>query len=671
MAKSGNSLLNSLRGIIWISTTVLAFFITTFGLISYLVVTLLTSEVFYAIFIPFLFLSCSVIVFGWWLSNELLNPIEKVTLLAKSLERNSSTSLPKTSGSSETDQLLLVLHRNSQQMQNVVTLMDKVANGNVDVTLTPLKGSDRLSSSFQRLLSKVSESINAKEELTKLEQEIEKVKTEIVGIRNGNLNVEITTDYGQTKEISETIKYLVENLTLMISLVKVDSHQANDSADEVEKTIRNLIKQDESNIQEINQASIILKQIPNLIDKISKEIISSAKSAEQTIEKTKQGTEISHTNSESVAHLRSKLREAVNRIQSLNERSQEIGKVAKSVEDLSNRTNMIALNASIQATELGEEGRGFVLISEELERLATRADGTNKQLSVLNKSILTEIGKVENSLKTTMGEVAELSKFAIENKNILGELERYIIQFLNLQESLIAISKDQSEETDEAYEKIVAFISNTENNVENLKESATQIKTISLLMKNLQTHTSDFRVISENNLPANLSSAVSESPQITEEDSEIEDFNSQQFSTEDFNAAKLSTEEYKLMTSNSAEFDSEETDFEENLEDNESSFKDFFADADDLNLSQEDSKNFDYQDFISKEFTSEELNFMAESTKDIPMDEFNSKEFESEKLSDDEDISEESFPMNVDSLNEEKDLLNLHNEKILQNSLPE
>jgi methyl-accepting chemotaxis protein len=629
--KSGNSLLNSLRGIIWISTTVLAFFICTFGLISYLIVTLLTNDVFYSIFIPFLFLAFSVIVFGWWLSNELVGPIEKVTLLAKSLERNSSTSLPKTSGSSETDQLLQILHRNSQQMQTVVTLMDKVANGNVDVTLTPLKGSDRLSASFQRLLSKVSESIHAREELTKLENEIEQIKTEIAPVRGGNLDAEIRSDYFKTKEITETIKYLLENLGLMISLVKVDSVDVADSAADVEKTLRQMVKSSEQNIQEISQASVVLKQVPGLVEKISDELFSSARSAEQTIEKTRYGTQISQKNSEAVGQLRSKLREAVNRIQSLNERSQEIAKVAKLVDDLANRTNMTALNASIQATELGEDGRGFVLVSEELERLAARANGTNKQLALLNNSILTEIGKVESSLKLTMTEVADLSKYAIETNNVLGELERYVSHFLNLQENLIALSRDQSEETDEAFETFALSVSETEETVRNMKESADRTQTISRLMKNLQMHTADFRVATNPHPDAGSRTPPDETAASPTAPVDAEEAASEEFSTADFNAVKLTTEEFRDMTDAGHDSESEaDEEIRETAEPEDPASAEFASenfDAKEFDLSESDAKEFDYNEFISNEFTSEELKFMAQASQETFSEELDADDF--------------------------------------------
>jgi twitching motility protein PilJ len=636
---SSNSLLYSLRGIIWISTSVLAFFICTFGLISYLLITLLTNNALYGVFIPFLFLAFIVIIFGWWLSNELVNPIEKVTLLSKSLERNSLTSLPKTSGSRETDQLLQTLQKNSQQMQNIATLFDKVANGNLDVTLTPLKGSDRLTSSFQKLLKKVSESIHAKDQLTALENSIGQLKEEISGITSGNLVVDIRTDNNQTKELAETYQYLLDKLTLLISITKVDAHQAQHSARDVKQILENIVQQDELSIQEMNQASIALKQVPNLIERISKELTNSSQSAQQTIDKTQQGTLISQDNSESVSQLRIKLRNAVNQIQNLNERSHEIAKVAKAVEDLANRTNMIALNASIQATEFGEEGRSFVLVSEELERLATRANGTNKQISQLNNSILSEIAKVEESLDTTMGEVAELSKFAIETGNILSELERNVGTFLNLQDNLIALSRDQSEDTNEAFETFISSISNSENTIKNLKNSSEQIQKIQLMMSNLQMHTSEFKVISHQTHPAN--SAIQkpfETKESTKEDELYEEFASQEFGTNEFQAARLNTEEFEEMTAESENFDSESLNADElNIKDMES---DKF-DSDELNLAE----------FTSDKFDKEELrNMKIDPNSPVPV--FDSTEL----FHDDLEIEEQKPELELSLESESEDL---------------
>ena len=251
----------------------------------------------------------------------------------------------------------------------------------------------------------------------------------------------------------------------------------------------------------MTQASIVLKQVPGLVQKISADLNNSARSARQSIEKVQKGAQIGSQNSEAVSKLRKQLREAVTRVQGLNERSQDIAKLAATVEDLANRTSMVALNASIQATELGEKGQGFALVAEEVERLAERAHGTNKQIATLNKSITTEIKKVENVLEIASGGASEFSRYSIENGNLLAELERLVGQFLNLQESLLTVTGDRSEETDRAFLTFLNSISDIEATVDELKHSSSEIANLSDLMKNLRATVSDFRLNNEDTPP--------------------------------------------------------------------------------------------------------------------------------------------------------------------------
>ncbi len=486
---------NSLKGKIWLATSGLAFFVCAFGISSYWLIDYFSDNSIDKVVVRFLLIALAILIFGWWLSNEVITPIEKVSLLAKSLERGVSVSLPKTSGSVETDELLQTLHRNNQQLHNLVSLMDKVANGKLDVALTPLQNSDRLSSAFQKLLVKVTESIQAKEDLQKLEAAVGKIKEEILSIATGDFDVEISSSSGATREISEAFRYLINRLKELIVHTRNDSEQAQISAVEAGKLIHTIIGSGENRVRELNQAHLKLKQIPQTVQKISDELSTSAASADQSIEKARNGSLTAQENLNAVGELRRQMQEAVQRIGRLDERSREIGKVAKTVDDLAQRTNMIALNASIQSGVLGEQGRGFAVFAEEVERLAERAANTNKQISALNKSITVEISEIGKSLQESVGELANLSKFALETSNSLNELEKYIGRFMNLQKKLAMDSSAQSADAIHAFESFVASIGETEKAVGKLKESEKRIEIVTGSMKSLYLATADFKIL--------------------------------------------------------------------------------------------------------------------------------------------------------------------------------
>lgn len=489
---SANSLLNSLKGKIWLATSALAFFICTFGLVSYLMVALLAGDVFYAVFIPFLFLAFTVMVFGWWLSNEVVSPIEKVSLLAKSLERGGAVSLPRTSGSTETDELLQTLHRNNQQIQTLVGLMDKVAGGNLDVALTPLQNSDRLSGSFQKLLAKVSESISAGQDLEKLETAVARLAGEVSAVKNGKFDFETNSDFAATKEISESINSLLRQLNNLAAQVKNQSSEARNSTVEARKSVQAVIQIDENKISRMNEAALALAQIPNSVRKISDGLAVSVVSAQDSIEKARHGTEIAQKNLRAAAGFRRQIQETVKSVGQFDGYSREIAKIGRTIEDMVNRTNLIALNVSIKAVEAEGKNHGFSVLAEELEQLSARAENAGKQILSLNKTFSANISEAEQSLQTAIDEAAQFSEFAAETGNSLSAMEKYVGNFLKLQQNLVASSGEQNAETEQAFQIFVSSIAESENAVKMLKESENQITRIADCLENLQSAAANF-----------------------------------------------------------------------------------------------------------------------------------------------------------------------------------
>lgn len=479
----------------------MAIFTCAFGTIVYLTVSYLIKDTFATIFIPFLLMAFVILVFGWWVSNEIIGPIVKLSLLAKSIERSPMTTLPKTSGSGETDELLETLHRNSQQLQAVVMMMEKVADGNLDVALTPLQNSDRLTSSFQKLLARVSGSIYAKDDLERLENAVDQLTQELSRTRKGHLDVEIKTDLIRVKELVDTIGFLVHRFNGLVIQVNETAVQAGGSAVEIQKIIRDAISQDESRLREMNNAALKLSESPARVQKISEQLSGSLDSAGQSAEKARKGIELSNQNTAAVNKLRKHVKEAIKKIQRLNERSQEIDKIAKNLNDLSNRSSLIALNASVRAVGV-EDATGFSLLAEEVERLAGRAGNTGKMMSGLNRAIAAEISDVEESLHVTVGEIADISKFTLETENSLEEIERFLGQFLQLQSRLAENSSQQTAETESALQTFTASLSESSRMLTSLREAEAGLAEFPNVMETLRSAAADFRAQAPPQAPA-------------------------------------------------------------------------------------------------------------------------------------------------------------------------
>lgn len=490
--RSANSPLNSLQSKIRLAAGALAFFVCSFGLIAYLLISFIAGATIFAVLVPLLLASFGVIIFGWWLAKELVSPIVKVSLLAKSLERGSNVSLPKTTGSIETDEILATLHRNSQQMQTVIGLMESVAAGNTNVLLTPLENSDRLSSSFQKLLAKVSDSIDAKQNLEKLEAAIGAISEEISLVRRGNLDAEIKSDCLLTGDITETLDYLLKNLKELAFQIRNNAGSAYDSASDAKKIVRGVVQTGEDKLTKLNEIAFLIGQMPLSARKMHDELAGSAESAGQSIEKAGRGAAAARANLNGVGNLRRQMQEAIKKIGNLGERSHEITRIAKAIEDLARRTNLIALNASIRAAEGADKKQGFSILAEEVERLAARAEKTSKEISSLNQSIAAEIGDVGNSLQTSVGEAANLSRLTIETGDALDELEKYVKNSLSLQTKLARISGEQSVEAEKNLAAFADSIAATKRGIGELKHAETNIVAVAEAAKNLQSAAAHF-----------------------------------------------------------------------------------------------------------------------------------------------------------------------------------
>lgn len=504
LRKSSISQADSLKGKIWISSVALAFFVCAFGSLAYVVVSFLISDPFYVVFIPFLFLAMIVVAFGLWLSGEIAAPVEKVSLFAKSLERGVSATLPKTSGSKETDEIMETIHRLGGQVQRLVGSLENVSQGNLDAIYAQNSNTDRISLAFQKLLAKVSESIHAKQELEKLQNEVFQLSERSAFIRNDNFSTKIDCETHSTKEIALTINYLTERLTQLASRVRETAAKSQNPALEMKKNLQTIVLRDESRIQEVSRAAAALKKFPQLIAKISEEISQSTVSTSQEIEKIRESAKISQATFKQVGQLRKQLQESVQRIQKLREFSQEIELAAKTVGDLAQRANLVALNSSIQSAELGEHGRGFIVVSEEIQRLAARTDKTHKQINTLNKSIKSEIEKVEESLGAIVGEAANFSKFTIEIGNTTGDVERFLARYLKLQEKFEAYAGCQTGEITQAFRLLDEFVGESREFSRELRNSAQTAQTVLQFIEDTRLTVADYNFPAAN-APARLS----------------------------------------------------------------------------------------------------------------------------------------------------------------------
>ena len=144
-------------------------------------------------------------------------------------------------------------------------------------------------------------------------------------------------------------------------------------------------------------------------------------------------------------HIREHVQETARAVKRLGESSQEIGAILQLINDIADRTSILALNASIQAAMAGDAGKGFAVVAEEVQRLAERSANATKKIDALIKNIQGEIHEAGLSMQESIRRVVEGSKLADDARSKLEEIETVSARLADLIQSISTASVKQAQ----------------------------------------------------------------------------------------------------------------------------------------------------------------------------------------------------------------------------------
>ncbi len=412
--------MSSLGARVWLAVVALAAINIVCGVVAFLVAHFVFSN-WQATFIgAFVVSTIITVIYGRWLSAEVLRPVEKVNLAAKSLERNFSAPMPVTTGSLETDAILDSLQRNSKQLNNLVTLMDDVASGRTETAMMPLEHADRLSSSFQKLVAKVTDSIDAKKELEDLRAALSRLSIDISAAAHTQSPVDAANTSGKPAEIAAAFNLLLERLERTNSRSAGISTAIREPLAGARERLDGLRNRSTSNAGSIDQLIASIKGSPGELSSL----ISAAASLrlpEREIPVSISGVRESCDISNHLALLRTHTNDLQRRFRNLRERSQSLPNTSRLAEDLARRSKMVALNASINAGSTN--GKGTALFSDEFAQFSERAGKLQRELSTIDKSIIEELTEGESTVQNILAELADAMLRSTTANDMIAELE--------------------------------------------------------------------------------------------------------------------------------------------------------------------------------------------------------------------------------------------------------
>lgn len=247
---------------------------------------------------------------------------------------------------------------------------------------------------------------------------------EIADLADGDLTVAATVTEDFTGAIADSINYSIDQLRELVETINQTAVQVAAAAQETQSTAMHLAEASEHQAQEIAGASAAINEMAVSIDQVSANASESSAVAERSVAIANKGNEVVHNTITGMDNIREQIQDTSKRIKRLGESSQEIGDIVSLINDIADQTNILALNAAIQASMAGDAGRGFAVVADEVQRLAERSSAATKQIEALVKTIQTDTNEAVISMEQTTSEVVRGARLAQDAGVALEEIEK-------------------------------------------------------------------------------------------------------------------------------------------------------------------------------------------------------------------------------------------------------
>jgi twitching motility protein PilJ len=261
------------------------------------------------------------------------------------------------------------------------------------------------------------------EQNTRNQEAILQLLDELADLADGDLSIQASVTENFTGAIADSINFAIDQMRGLVSNINRLSVQVASAASETQSTARNLAEASENQRREITGATEAISDMARSIDQVSTNAEESAGVAERAVEIAAKGSETVNNTIGGMDRIRGQIQETSKRIKRLGESSQEIGDIVSLINDIADQTNILSLNAAIQASMAGDAGRGFAVVADEVQRLAERASAATKQIGALVKTIQTDTNEAVISMEQTTTEVVQGANLAQDAGVALEEIE--------------------------------------------------------------------------------------------------------------------------------------------------------------------------------------------------------------------------------------------------------
>ena len=276
------------------------------------------------------------------------------------------------------------------------------------------------------------------------EDAVIKLLDEMGDLAQGDLTVEAEVTNEITGAIADSVNFAIGEMRILVNGIKDASTEMTTATADSETLIAQLLTSNDAQSEEIQNAVTEVENMSLTMDSMSKSALESSDRARVSAQSAKKGADAVRNTIVGMNSTRNQIQDTSKRLKRLGESSQQINEIVNLIQDVTEQTNVLSLNASIQAAMAGEAGRGFAVVAEEVQRLADRSARASNEITELVKTIQQDANNAIASMEATTSEVVTGATMADEAGQALDEIETISQQLLDAIEGLATQATEES-----------------------------------------------------------------------------------------------------------------------------------------------------------------------------------------------------------------------------------
>jgi methyl-accepting chemotaxis protein len=334
----------------------------------------------------------------------------------------------------------------TRQIQHITQLFGEIGIGNYNARCHVVSRDElgSMAHSLNAMLDNTLTLIQSREERDAMQNAIMKLLMDISALTQGDLTIRAEVTEDMTGAIADSFNSMTEQLSKLVRNVKRSTLEVAETSQEVTKSTIKLSRTNDEHAAQINGAVKAIEEMSKSIRVVSQHAIESAKVSDQAKQSAVSGAEAVRRTNSAMNAIRERVQEAGRAIKRLGESSQEIGNIVQIIDDIADRTSILALNASIQAAVAGDAGRGFAVVADEVQRLAEQSSNSTKQIETLVKTIQGEISEAGARMEDSIEQVLHGTRLADGAHNKLEEIEAVSTQLADLVQAISKAANEQA-----------------------------------------------------------------------------------------------------------------------------------------------------------------------------------------------------------------------------------